>query len=252
MIDGIRRFNILFAVFLCSLNGFAQNIVSPEALGAVRYDIRYKLGILNTAVADATITLEEGEWQGRPALHSSAVIEAKSVFKLFMNASYIVDLYLTPEKAEPLYYINPFKKGGKDGMVEFTYDRGGGKINFVAVRPPADTATGSFPLDGRTMDLLSTLQYVRFAGLAEGKPLSLNLLKGGKAIPTTVDFFGRDTERFPGREAERLQLTMHGDGLMENGSGNVLVIWRSPGHDRRILGLEASLGSGTMTVSLRE
>ena len=246
------RHILSFALLLCTLTGFAQSRVSADALGAVQYDIRYKLGALNTKVADGTITLENSTWNGQSVLHSHADIQAKSVFKLFMNAAYIVDLYLTRTEVEPVYYINPFKKNGQDGKVEFTYDRSGRKIDFVAVRPPAAPVSDTFPLDGKTMDLLSTLQYARFLNLSEGSSMSLKLLKSGKVIPATLTFIGKDMDRFPGREAERLQLTMTGGGLMENGSGSIITVWRSAGSDRRILGLEVALSSGTMIVTSRQ
>ena len=246
------KFILPLTLLLCSLTGFAQSNVSADALGAVQYDIRYKLGALNTKVADGTITLENGTWNGQSVLHSHADIQAKSIFKLFMNAAYIVDLYLTRADVEPVYYINPFKKNGQDGKVEFTYDRSGRKIDFVAVRPPAEPVTDTFPLDGKTMDLLSALQHARFLNLSEGSSVAINLLKSGKVIPAKLTHLGQDLERFPGREAERLQLTMTGGGLMENGSGSIITLWRSAGSDRRILGLEVALSSGTMIVTSRQ
>ena len=37
---------------------------------------------------------------------------------------------------------------------------------------------------------------------------------------------------------------------MENGSGNEIHLWRSTGTDRRLLGLEVPLSTGTMAVSV--
>ena len=48
-----------------------------------------------------------------------------------------------------------------------------------------------------------------------------------------------------------MQLKMIGEGLMENGSGNVIILWRSTGADRCILGVEVALSSGTMIVGAR-
>ena len=42
-------------------------------------------------------------------------------------------------------------------------------------------------------------------------------------------------------------------GLMENGSGKEITVWRSTGSDCRILGLETALsGSSSMSVSIVE
>ena len=37
---------------------------------------------------------------------------------------------------------------------------------------------------------------------------------------------------------------------MENGSGNEIHLWRSTGADRRLLGLEVPLSTGSMSVSV--
>jgi hypothetical protein len=102
------------------------------------------------------------------------------------------------------------------------------------------------------MDLLSALQHARFLNLASGGSESLSLIKSGRVIQATLTNQGIDNERFPGHEAERMQLKMIGEGLMENGSGNEIHIWRAATADRRILGLEVDLSSGRMVCTVRE
>ena len=102
------------------------------------------------------------------------------------------------------------------------------------------------------MDLLSMLQYVRFLDLAKGQSLSVHVLKGGQSVPAVLTNQGPDKERYPDRAAERFLLTMTGTGLMENGAGNKISVWRSSGSDRTLLALEVDLGSGIMVVSLTD
>ena len=230
----------------------APKNLSSEALGAVKYEIHYKLGALDTKVADATITLENGNWEQQPVLHAHAAIRASSVFRLFMNAEYIADAYLTPGGQEPVYSFNPIKKGNKEGKFTCTYDRNARTITTELVKPPADPVTETLPLDGRTMDLLSLLQRVRFQNFSAGSSRTLLLLMGDHTVPATLTFQGTDTERFPGMTTECLLLRMNGRGLMENGSGSEITVWRSTGGDRRILGLETPLSSGVMVVKVKE
>lgn len=226
--------------------------VSSDALGAVRYEIRYQLKGIVTKVADATFSLEHSTWKQQKVLHARAVIRAASVFRLFMNAEYLADTYLIPATRQPLYYFCPLKKGGKEGKFECIYDGGSGTITSEFVRPACDPVLSTFPLDGRTMDLLSLLQFVRFLDLPEGRSLSLHILKDGESVPSVLTCQGSDTERYPDRNTERFLLTMKGKGLMENGSGNKITVWRSTGSDRNFLGLEVNLGSGMMTVSVKD
>ena len=228
----------------------ASGSIPAESLGDVQYEVRYKLAGITSKVADATISLEKDNWNGQAVLHSHAAIRASSIFRLFMDAEYIADAYLTQAQQEPLYYFNPVKKGNKEGKFECTYDAKTKEITSVFQRPPADAVTKTFPLDGLSMDLLSLLVYVRYHDIPAGSSLSMHLLMGGKYVAATLTNQGPDTDRYPG--TERFLLKMIDGGLMENGSGNEITVWRSTGNDRRILGLETSLSSGVMTVAIKE
>ena len=230
----------------------APKNVSSEALGAIQYEVRYKLNGLNTKVADATISLENGSWEQQAALHSHASIRAASIFRLFLNAEYIADAYFTPDTQEPLYAINPIKKGNKEGKFACTYDRKAKTVTSEFVKPPADPVVETLPLDGRTMDMLSLLVYVRFQNIGAGTSQTLHLLMGGRTVTATLTNQGADTERFPGVSTERFLLKMKERGLMENGSGNEITVWRTTGNDRRILGLETALSSGVMVATIKE
>ena len=245
-----RHLMALMALLVPGILSSAPAPVTADALGAVRYEVRYLLGGLDTKVADATISLDRATWEQQSVLHAHASIRAVSVFRLFMNAEYQADSYLTSAAREPLYYKNPIKKGGKEGKFECIYDKDSKSIHSEFERPPADPIQTSFPLDGWTMDLLSLLQYVRFLDMAEGRSQSLHLLKGGESVAATLTCLGSDTERFPGVSTDRFQLKMTEKGLMENGSGNTILVWRSSGSDRMLLALEVSLGSGVMSVSV--
>ena len=80
----------------------------------------------------------------------------------------------------------------------------------------------------------------------------MHLLIGGKSIRAALTNQGADSERFPGEQTERFFLKMYERGLMENGSGNAITVWRSTDGAHQILGLETDLGSGTMSVSVIE
>ena len=251
----MKRFLLLSLTLLSALAAPAATParkVTGEALGAVRYEANYIWGAINTKVADATITLERSKWNGSDVLHSRATISATPFFRLFMNADYLADAYLSPATLEPVYYVNPFKKGGKDGKVEYTFDHAAKLVKSEAVRPPAAPEQAIFPLDGKTMDLLSLLQYVRFLDMGEGKSEPMHVLMSGKSVSATLHCEGADPEKFPDKSALRFRLEMVERGLMENGSGKVIVVWRSTADDRRILALEAALSTGSMTVSIQE
>lgn len=246
-----RTILVLMAILAAAGSARAARRVAPEALGTVRYEVRYKWGGVNTKVADATISLERASWEKQDAYHSHVAIQASSIFRLFMSSDYLVDIYLSQATLDPLYFVNPVKKGGK---YEYFYDKKAGVIRSEALLPPADPVSTTFPMDGRTMDLATLLQYVRFVTLAEGASQKLHVLMSGKSFAATLVLEDKDDdERFPDREAERFLVRMTERGLMENGSGKEITVWRSTGDDRRILGLETALSSSSsMSVSIVE
>jgi len=230
----------------------AQAQVPSKALGTVEYEVRYNLKNIDTKVADATISWERGTREQQPVLHSHAVIRASSIFKLFMNSEYIADSYLTPDGSEPVYFLNPIKKGSKEGKFECIYNRKDGTVRSEFVRPPADPVVNTYTFDGRTMEILSLLTYVRFLDIPAGASRSMHLMMGkGDFVAATLTNQGIDKERFPGVETERLRLKMTGRGVMENGSGDEIVVWRTTGSDRSLVGLETVLNSGVMTVTVK-
>lgn len=226
--------------------------VSGDAFGSVTYEVRFQSKGLDTKVADATVSFEKAEWNQQKVHHAHAVIRASSIFRLFMKAEYLADAYLAPDGGRPLYYMNPVYRAGKVGKFECVYDHGAGTVTSVFLRPPADAVETVIPMDVQTMDLLSLMQYVRFLELPAGCTLPMQVLKEGRSLPATLTSQGADSERYPGVTAERFLLSLTEGGLMENGSGNRISVWRSGGTDRKLLGLEVNLGSGVMVVSVKQ
>ena len=221
------------------------------ALGTVTYDVRYRLGAMNAKVATATISLDPSTREGQASYHTHALIRTSSIFRLFLSSDYVVDAWIGQADLQPVYFINPFKKGGKEGKFECIYR--GSDIEVVTVMPPKGSERKVLPQDGRTMDLLTLLHYVRFLEMdASSRPLALQVLMGGSAFPGILTCEGPDAERFPGQATERFLLRLTERGLMENGSGNELTFWRSTGSDRNIVGLEAPINPGFMTILIKE
>ena len=233
----------LLAASLCEARKLPK-----ETLGTVNYEIRYKWGAINAKVASIDLTLNEGKWEDHPAYHSRAVINTSAVFSLFIGADMTADCYIA--QSQPLYFVNPHKKGGKDVRFTFVYDRKTKQIEstFEGVK---ETTTKNFPMDGKTYDLLSVIEFVRFLE-ASYNTVDINLLLGEDRYPGVLVYQGKDTEKFPGRNTDRFVLRLTGRGVMENGSGNELTFWRSTGSDRKIIALEAPVNPGFMTIRIKE
>lgn len=244
-----RTFFLLLSALFCGGMGAYAQKVPAEALGTFQYDVRYKLRAMDTKVATATISFEKGSWEEQAAYHAYAIIRTTPIFHLFLGSDYSADAYLSTADLSPFKMLSPLKKG----RFECSYDREARTVRSFTQKGNTPPVEAEFPLDGRTLDLLSLIQHVRFLKApAPGRPLSFKLLAvGGEALSATLDYQGTDTERFPGENAERFLLKLTEHGLMDNGSGDRFILWRSTGPDRRLLGLETELSTGTMYISIR-
>ena len=235
----------LFSAFLCG----AQRLPA-EALGTVTYEIRYTWGAIDAKVATATVSMNSDTYQGQDAYHSHAFVKTSAIFRLFIGADLTVDGYISRSERQPLYAVNPFRKSGKDCKFEYIYDKDAGRVTTVWQNPKA-TEKYLYPYDGKTFELLSLLAFVRFRD-ASDKPETIRVLLGEKASQAVLSYEGLDTETFPGKTAERFLLRMTERGVMENGSGSELVFWRSPDSGRKILGLEAPVNPGHMSIRIKQ
>lgn len=246
----MKRFWFVLLALLLSASLCDARKLPASALGTTTYEIRYTWGAIDAKVATATISLNPESYQGKEAYHSHAFVKTSAVFRLFIGADLTVDSYIDQDELLPIYTINPYRKGGKDCKFEYIYDRAARQVTNLA-QGPKETLETKYPFDGKIFDLLTVLAFVRFLD-ASDKPVSLKLMLGETAYPAVITYQGKDTERVPGVEAERFQIRLTERGVMENGSGNELTFWRSPGSDRRILGLEAAVNPGHMSIRIKQ
>ena len=246
----MKRFWFVLLALLLSASLCDARKLPASALGTTTYEIRYTWGAIDAKVATATISLNPESYQGKDAYHSHAFVKTSAVFRLFIGADLTVDSYIDQDELLPIYTINPYRKGGKDCKFEYIYDRDARQVTNLA-QGPKETLETKYPFDGKIFDLLTVLAFVRFLDTSD-KPVSLKLMLGEAAYPAVITYQGKDTERVPGVEAERFQIRLTERGVMENGSGNELTFWRSPGSDRRILGLEAAVNPGHMSIRIKQ
>ena len=225
-------------------------LLLSETLGTARYEVRYKLGAIDTRVVTAEITWEESSWNGIPAYYSAAILETTPFFRMFLSANYFAETYFSQDGLSPLYFDNPFQRKGKDGKYEYVFREDSGEIESTSTWGEKEVCT-SFPHDGRTVDFLSLVHFVRFFDETQAEdPFPMHILVSGKSYPAELVYLGKDTEKQPGTTTDKFLLRLTERGLMENGSGNEVYLWRSCGPDRNILGLETELSTGSMYARL--
>ena len=213
------------------------------------YEVRYILGDLNTKVAKATITTTPTMWEEKEVYKSEINIKVQPFFRLFLHAKYFVEAFVTRPGMHPLYYSTSSSKEN----AWCRYSEGEEGIVFRRHYKKKEPKPLIFPNDGRTMELVSMLYYVRTFDFKEGEPCELKVLIGERALPATLTMEGIDTEKYPGHRAMFIRFVMLERGIMENGSGNEAYLWIDADGSRIPLGLEVALGKrGVMVCNIVE
>ena len=232
----------LFVALSASATAPATVTVPDASLGAVDYDVCYRLAGITTKVATATVTFVESEWDGKPAYHSLARIVTQPFFRLFLKAEYRAEAWYAKDDLKPLCFVHPFKEGNKEGLYEVSYEYGDHVARSSWAVEGREPVRKTFEIQGGkpAMELLSALTFVRFHDFKDA-PETVTLIMPSKARDAGI-----------GMKDDHILLQISGNGVMENGSGNTLRFWRSPAPDRRILRLEADLSSGSLRCTVKE
>ena len=216
-----------------------------------QYEVRYKLGSMNMRVVTLDISWEESEWNGEPAYHSVAVIQTVPFFRMFLGSYYYAECFFRSSDMAPIYFDNPFNAGtSKARRYEYYYHPEDETIESVSFHAPDKTEFATFTYDGRTMDFLSLVHFIRFLDESQAKdPMPMHILVSGKSYPAELQYLGPDPEKLPDTPSEKFLLRLTGRGLMENGSGNVIYVWRSIS-DHTLLSLETALNTGSIQAMI--
>lgn len=230
----------------------APNAVpAPLSDGETCYEVRYKWGVVDTKVANASFLVSKAEWNGEAASLSQISVRATPFFRLFMAEEYRVSLYLSPE-GKPLYSHTPIVKKGKEINFYAFYNHQSGRLETKTVSAD-ESLERNFSLKDQSMELVPFLYYMQdldLKALKTGDSFPVQLVMPRTVAPVVVNYEGRDTEKIPGESAHRFFLDFKGRGLMEDKSGTVVHIWISAGPVQQVLLLTVPLKNGIMEASL--
>lgn len=216
--------------------------IPDEAVGSVVYDLCFRIFGITAKVATATFTIEESEWEGQPAYLSTAHIATQPLMKAFLKPEYVAKAWYSREDFTPLYFTHPYENGKKKGQYEVIYDYDSLLVHSIITYKGEEPEDKVFNLrDGMHMELLTTLNYIRFHDFPEDAYEKVVLL-----MPMAAS----DARICP--EEDHFLVRVLGKGVLEDSSGHNLLFWRSSDPDRHIVRFETQLGSGTLICILHE
>lgn len=219
----------------------ATDSLPGEPLGTVVYDLCFKIFGITAKVATATFTIEESEWEGQPAYLSTALISTQPILRAILRPEYTAKAWYTDDFT-PLYFTHPYENGKKKGKYEVIYDHDAHQVHSIVDYEGEEPDDKVFDLqDGNHMELLSTLNYLRFHDFSEEAPEKVVLLMPMASSNAEISL-----------EDDHMLVRVLGQGVLEDGSGHNLLFWRSTDPDRHILRFETPLGSGSLICILHE
>ena len=226
----MKKFTI-FILALLPLMAFVpvRKALPESAKGETHYAVHYNRGAIRAKMATATLTLDEGTWQEKPAYYGSFSVRAANVFKLFLLNEYKVRIFLSKDDMQPYYYTFPHKKKGKQHQLEFFYKENEVE-SILQIEDYPEPTRKVYPAEGKvTMEIASFAFFLRCLDPAalRGEPLRVNLLLASECV-----------------------IKMLSRGLMENGAGNEIHVWISPEPERMLRGLQVVLGKGFVSAQM--
>ena len=148
-------------------------LLLTETLGQARYEVRYKLGLIDTRVVSAEITWEESTWNGIPAYYSAAIIETTPFFRLFLASNYFAETY--------------FDYGSYISVRDYYYG-GNASVTYLVPKKVEDNI---FELTKNDNIFEENPKYKKYAGAADSesyKEFKINLKTPKFNLKSDVDF----------------------------------------------------------------
>lgn len=249
----MKKLAVLILALLPLLAFVPERKALPEqAKGETRYAVHYNRGSIRAKMATATLVMDDGTWQEKPAFYASFSVRAANVFKLFLLNEYKVHLFLSKADMSPYYYSFPHKKKGKQRHLEFFYKEQEVE-SVLKIEDYPEPVRQVFQKEGKlTMEVASFALFLRCLDPAalHNEPLPVNLIMASMAVPSELTYLGEDPAFWPGEASHHYKVKMLGRGLLENGAGDEIHIWVSPEPEHPMRGLEILLGKGSVTAKM--
>jgi hypothetical protein len=211
----------------------------PAFLGET---LRYTMSILGVVGGEMTLSAQQAELDGRPAykFELSAISNAM-LSKIFFVRDFLAS-WVDPEEFRSIRFEKHTVEGKRvrDERIDFDYEAG------LAHR---DGKT--IPIEGRMLDALSSVYYLRTIDLNGGDPPIIRVV-AKRAGDLRVEVQARERIKTPAGtfSTVRIEPKTHGDaGLI--GKGKNLVIWLTEDERRIPVQIKSKLNVGTLMGRLK-
>jgi hypothetical protein len=234
-------------IFLCSIAlGFS---LAPAATAQPKLDarppfigetLRFAMSILGASGGELTLSARETPLDGKPAYKFElSAVSGEFLSKIFLVRDYLAS-WIDPTTFRSLRFEKHTVEGKRvrDDLIEFDYTK---KIAYRDGKPIA--------IEENTLDLLSSIYYIRLLDLERRDPIPLTVVSR-HLFPLLVVVQGRETIATPAGTFKTIRVEPQGpEGLI--GKGKTLTLWLTDDERKMPVQIKSKLKVGTLTGKLK-
>jgi hypothetical protein len=237
----LKRLRLLPLVWLGLLSPVAsagqERPDPPPFLGET---LRYALSVMGIAGGELTLSAFPSELSGRPAYKFEMSAVSNAFFsKMFLVRDFLAS-WVDPGTFRSLRFEKHTVEGKRvrDELIEFDYERG------FAVREGK-----SIPIEGDTLDTLSSIYYLRTLDLDAKEPIAIQVVSRRQS-ELRVEIQARETVTTPAGTFQTVRVEPKSEGAGLIGKGKNLVLWLTNDSRKIPVQLRSKLKVGTLLGKL--
>ena len=148
----MKKLLLIGCTLLLSLTLCAQEVEN------ITMGIMYKWGIVNTEVAQASLTLEKA---GADKFHGRMAVKSAPFFDVFYKMRENFQSWFMAEDFRPMEFIRDTYEGGYTATNHYIYDWKAGVIHSEVCYNKKEPEKLEIPLQGMSYDLVTLVYYLR-------------------------------------------------------------------------------------------
>lgn len=241
-------FKIAFTVFLLTFTSLsAQKSTAYQAGEWLKFRIHY--GWFNAS--EATLTVEEENFQGRKVHHITGHGESTGLLGVFFKVDDTYKTYIDKKTGLPVHFIRKINEGGykKHNIINFDQVK-----NAAVVHNKLKETTEVFSIRPQTQDLLSAFYFLRNKigdqDLNPGDKLVVNMFFDNENYKFVSKFLGKETLKTKFGKIECLKFRPYVQAGRVFKEKESLTFWVSADKNHIPIKIKAELAVGSLEADL--
>ena len=237
------------AAQIASLHAAGSDRVVPFASGeTLTYDVSWSAYL----TAGTLVTTATNRRSAGGAITYDIVADGRTtpLLQHLYTLWYHYETHLDGASLLPVRAVAETQEGSRHRVRTTTFDRGAGKAHYE-IRT-ATVVKEDVVVPPQTQDALSAMYALRAAALDTGRRLTMPVTDGGTIYSAKFDVGSSERLRTPAGELSAWKIAVRISDAHGAPVGRQVAIWIADNAQRWPVKMQAELGAGTFTLTLRE